>query len=57
MVVHLKVTMHEIILVTWKYIEDITRWREDMNLCLSGKNYMSRVSAANKWDIVLATRT
>ena len=26
-------------------------------LCSSGKNNMSRVSAANEWDIVLATRT
>ena len=26
-------------------------------LCLSGKNNISRVSAANEWDIVLATRT
>ena len=32
------------------YIEDITRWREDMNiiLCLSGKNNISRVSEANE---------
>jgi len=26
-------------------------------LCLSGKNYMSRVSAAHEWDVVFATRT
>ena len=29
-------------------IEDITRWREDMNFMLSGKNNISRVSAANE---------
>jgi antirestriction protein len=26
-------------------------------LCSSGKNNISRVSAANEWDIVLDTRT
>jgi len=26
-------------------------------LCLSGKNYMSRVSAAHEWDVVFAART
>ena len=29
------------------YIEYITWWREDRILCLSGKNNISRVSAAN----------
>ena len=53
-----KKTMRQMIIVFLKKdIEDITWWREDMNFMLSGKNNISRVTAANSWDIVLATRT
>ena len=45
-----KIYFNFLVLKVMKYIEDITRWLEDMKLSSSGKN-ISRVSAANKWNL------
>ena len=38
------------------YIEDITRWREDMNFIFEWQNNTLRTSAASELNIVFATR-
>ena len=37
-------------------IEDITRWREDMNFIFEWQNNILRTSAASESNIVFATR-
>ena len=37
------------------YIEDITRWHEDMNFIFEWQNNILRTSAASEWNIVFAT--
>ena len=37
-----------IITITNVYIEDITRWREDMNFIFEWQNYILRTSAASE---------
>ena len=34
------------------YIEDITRWREDMKFIFKWQNNILRTSAASEWNIV-----
>ena len=38
------------------YIEDITRWREDMNFVFEWQNNILRTSAASVWSVVFAKR-
>ena len=37
-------------------VEDITRWREDMNFIFEWQNNLLRMSAASEQNIVFATR-
>ena len=40
-----------------KYIEDITRWREDMNFIFEWQKNILRTSAGSEYNIVFATIT
>ena len=41
---------------TVRYIEDITRWCEDVNFIFEGQNNILRTSAVSEYNIVFATR-